>query len=149
VGDGHIDCIGARDERNVLPCPVDHRIVGDRFLCDNKMKCIDHSAIFNGIKDCMDETDESICYWNVGKCSTGEFSCADGKGCKSSRCNTKVTCNDKSHRFWCPNASDCNGLFLSVLPTFTLFNNRLIISALLRDLTLHFMERCRQRATGT
>jgi hypothetical protein len=113
VGDGHIDCIGARDERNVLPCPVDHRMVGDRFLCDNKMKCIDHSAICNGIKDCMDETDESICYWNVGKCSTGEFSCADGKGCKSSRCNTKVTCNDKSHRFWCPNASDDNILYRS------------------------------------
>ncbi|CAF1209532.1 unnamed protein product [Adineta steineri] len=31
VGDGHIDCIGARDERNVASCP-DHRMVGDRFL---------------------------------------------------------------------------------------------------------------------
>ena len=108
VGDSHVDCIGARDERNVLPCPIDHRMVGDRFLCDNRTKCIDYPAICNGIKDCMDGTDESICYWNVGYCSTGHFSCADRRGCKSGRCKSKITCTDKSHRFWCPNASDDN-----------------------------------------
>ncbi len=43
----------------------------------------------------------------------------------------------------------CNGLFLFVLPTFTLFNNRLVLSVLLFDLTPHFLERCRQKATGT
>ncbi|CAF3651445.1 unnamed protein product [Adineta steineri] len=64
VGDGHIDCIGARDERNVASCP-DHRMVGDRFLCDNGRKCINYMAVCNGIKDCVDETDESICYWNT------------------------------------------------------------------------------------
>ena len=113
VGDGHIDCIGARDERNVLSCPVDHRMVGDRFLCDHRTKCIDYPAICNGIKDCMDGTDESICYWNDGYCSIGEFSCADRKGCKSVRCKTDISCNDRSHRFWCPNSIEDNVVYRS------------------------------------
>ena len=113
VGDNHIDCIGASDERNILSCPVDHRMVGDRFLCDNQTRCIDYSAICNGIKDCMDGTDESICYWNGSKCLPGEFPCADRSGCKSIRCQTKDGCNGKSHRFWCPNVDDDNASYRS------------------------------------
>ncbi|CAF1324534.1 unnamed protein product [Adineta steineri] len=112
VGDEHIDCIGARDERNVASCP-DHRMVGDRFLCDNGRKCIDYMAVCNGIKDCVDETDESICYWNTGYCPAGQFSCADQKGCKRTRCTAEITCNDKSHRFWCPNSPSENYVYRS------------------------------------
>ncbi|CAF1184106.1 unnamed protein product [Adineta steineri] len=112
VGDGHIDCIGARDERNVASCP-DHRMVGDRFLCDNGRKCINYMAVCNGIKDCVDGTDESICYWNTGYCPVGQFSCADRKGCKSTRCTADITCNDKSHRFWCPNSANENYVYRS------------------------------------
>ncbi|CAF1251800.1 unnamed protein product [Adineta steineri] len=112
VGDGHIDCIGARDERNVASCP-DHRIVGDRFLCDKGKKCIDYMAICNGIKDCVDETDESICYWNNGSCPVGQFSCADQKDCKSTRCRGQIACIDKSHRFWCPNSNSENYVYRS------------------------------------
>ncbi|CAF4083547.1 unnamed protein product [Adineta steineri] len=112
VGDGHTDCIGARDERNVASCP-DHRMVGDRFLCDNGRKCIDYMAVCNGIKDCVDETDESICYWNTGYCPVGQFSCADRNGCKSARCTTGMTCSDKSHRFWCPNSTSENYVYRS------------------------------------
>ncbi|CAF1225754.1 unnamed protein product [Adineta steineri] len=112
VGDEHIDCIGARDERNVASCP-DHRMVGDRFLCDNGRKCIDYMAVCNGIKDCVDETDESICYWNTGYCPAGQFSCADQKGCKRTRCTAEITCNDKSHRFWCPNSTSENYVYRS------------------------------------
>ncbi|CAF1266508.1 unnamed protein product [Adineta steineri] len=112
VGDGYIDCIGARDERNVASCP-DHRMVGDRFLCDNGRKCVDHMAVCNGIKDCVDETDESICYWYNTSCSIGHFSCADGNGCKSTRCKGDMSCIDKSHRFWCPNSTSENYVYRS------------------------------------
>ena len=104
VGDHHIDCIGARDERNVLSCS-DHRMLGDRFLCDNQTKCVDYRSLCNGIYDCLDRTDELVCFWNVGWCPSGKFSCADFKGCKNSRCNTKEGCSDRSHRFWCPNST--------------------------------------------
>ncbi|UJR12145.1 hypothetical protein I4U23_016322 [Adineta vaga] len=114
VGDGQIDCIGARDERNVLSCPVDHRMIGDRFLCDNRTKCIDHQAICNGIRDCMDGTDETICYWNLDKCLPGNFPCANGSiRCINSRCKSNPTCTDKSHRFWCPNPSNNNAVYRS------------------------------------
>ncbi|CAF0736628.1 unnamed protein product [Adineta steineri] len=112
VGDGHIDCIGARDERNVASCP-DHRMVGDRFLCDNGKKCIDYMAVCDGIKDCVDATDELICYWNTGYCPVGQFSCADRKGCKSTRCTADMACNDRSHRFWCPNSTSANYVYRS------------------------------------
>ncbi|CAF1287381.1 unnamed protein product, partial [Didymodactylos carnosus] len=112
VGDSHIDCIGARDERNVASCP-DHRMVGDRFLCDNGNRCIHYMALCNGIKDCADETDESICYWNDGWCYPGQFPCADRKGCKSMRCNNDIRCSDKSHRFWCPNTNNENYIYRS------------------------------------
>ncbi|CAF4151727.1 unnamed protein product, partial [Adineta steineri] len=112
VGDGHIDCIGARDERNVASCP-DHRMVGDRFWCDNGRKCINYIAVCNGIKDCVDETDESICYWNTGYCRAGQFSCADRNGCKSTRCTAQITCTDKSHQFWCPISTSENYVYRS------------------------------------
>ncbi|CAF1287057.1 unnamed protein product [Adineta steineri] len=112
MGDGHIDCIGARDERNVASCP-DHRMVGDRFLCDKGRKCIDYMAVCNGIKDCVDETDESICYWNTGYCPVGQFSCADQKGCKSTRCTKEMACTDKSQYFWCPNSTNENYVYRS------------------------------------
>ncbi|CAF1296584.1 unnamed protein product [Adineta ricciae] len=113
VGDGHIDCMGARDERNVLSCPVDHRMIGDRFLCDKQTKCIDYLLICNGIKDCVDGTDESICYWNISNCLPGAFPCADESGCKSTRCKTSLACYDKSHRFWCPNPNNGNAVYRS------------------------------------
>lgn len=112
VADELIDCIGARDERNVSPCP-DHRMVGDRFLCDSGTKCIDYTAICNGIRNCVDGTDESICYWNDGWCPAGEFSCADRRGCKSTRCKAGITCNDKSQRFWCPITTNENYFYRS------------------------------------
>ncbi|UJR19685.1 hypothetical protein I4U23_022819 [Adineta vaga] len=110
VGDGNIDCIGARDERNVASCH-DYRMLGDRFLCDNGRKCIDYSAVCNGISDCLDGTDESICYWNTGWCSAGQFSCADQNGCKSIRCTRQNTCKDKSQYFWCPNSTNENYVY--------------------------------------
>ncbi|UJR19224.1 hypothetical protein I4U23_022353 [Adineta vaga] len=96
VGDGQIDCIGAHDGRNVLSCPVDHRMIGDHFLCDNGTKCIHYLAICNGIKDCMDETDELICYWNIGMCLPETFPCANENKCVSMRCKSDLKCYDQS-----------------------------------------------------
>ncbi|CAF3540258.1 unnamed protein product, partial [Rotaria sp. Silwood2] len=72
TGDGFIDCIGGRDERNVFSCS-DHRMLGDRFLCDNATKCLGHTVICNGINECFDQTDELICFWNRYPCRMGQF----------------------------------------------------------------------------
>jgi hypothetical protein len=47
--------------------------------------------------------------------------------------------------FFVSQRHNCNGLFLSVLATFTLLNKWLTLYLLPHDLTLHFRERCRQR----
>ena len=102
IGDGHIDCLGGRDERNVFACP-DRQMLGERFLCDQQTQCLHYSSICNGIDDCHDRTDELICSWNRTKCALGTFACADGRGCPENRCDSREDCVDRSNWFWCPN----------------------------------------------
>ncbi|CAF2106989.1 unnamed protein product [Rotaria magnacalcarata] len=101
AGDGHVDCLGARDERNVFSCS-DHLMLGDRFLCDNQTQCLHYTVVCDGIDHCLDRTDEIICHWNRSRCSPGHFGCADRNGCKPNRCDAIQRCSDKSHWFWCP-----------------------------------------------
>ena len=90
------------DERNTMFCP-DHTMLGDRFICDNRTKCINYRAICDGIHDCLDHTDEIVCFWNRSFCPSYTFSCGDLlSGCKMARCMSGESCTDKSDRFWCP-----------------------------------------------
>ncbi|CAF2947360.1 unnamed protein product [Rotaria sp. Silwood2] len=105
TGDGFIDCIGGRDERNVFSCS-DHRMLGDRFLCDNATKCLGHTVICNGINECFDQTDELICFWNRYPCRMGQFACLNDSSCHNSRCKSNQTCSKNEHLFWCPNSKN-------------------------------------------
>jgi hypothetical protein len=96
AGDGQVNCIGARDERNVASCS-DYRMLGDRFLCDNQTRCIDYTAICNGINDCVDRTDESICFWNRNFCKIDQYACPDEHRCRSQRCNSENNCVRGGH----------------------------------------------------
>ncbi|CAF4178445.1 unnamed protein product, partial [Adineta steineri] len=107
AGDGHMDCIGGRDERNVFSCS-DHRMLGDRFLCDNQTKCLNYTMICDGVDHCLDRTDELICHWNRSSCPAGYFACKSGTGCILSRCDVSGYCSDKSHFFWCPISTSKN-----------------------------------------
>ena len=104
AGDGKIDCVGGRDERNVIACS-DHLMLGDRFLCDNETKCLEHTAICDGIANCLDRTDELICFWNRTGCEAGQFACSTDTKCRNSRCDPRDVCTDKSNWFWCPNST--------------------------------------------
>ncbi|CAF4093851.1 unnamed protein product [Adineta steineri] len=107
AGDGQLDCMGGRDERNVFVCP-DHHILGDRFLCDNATKCLSHTVVCNGIIDCYDQTDERICFWTRHRCIENNFACYDNKTCTLDRCSSKNNCPTNENLFWCPNPYESN-----------------------------------------
>ena len=112
VGNGILDCVGGRDEKNVLPCS-DHRMLGDRFSCDNETKCLAHGRICDGFFDCHDHTDELICSWSRHHCRTGQFACSDGQTCLDHRCNLNQSCPSNEHLFWCPDLRNGSGLYRS------------------------------------
>ncbi len=101
IGDGTIDCLGGRDERNVLSFS-DHQMLGDRFMCDNKTKGLTYTAICDGFIDCSDRTDELICYWDRHQCRPEQFACSNNKTCIDRRCDLTQPCPDREHMFWCP-----------------------------------------------
>ncbi|CAF4128023.1 unnamed protein product, partial [Adineta steineri] len=101
IGDEKIDCLGGRDERNVLSCS-DHQMLGDRFMCDNQTKCIAPHKICNGFTDCFDQTDELICFWDRGQCKMNGFACSSGRKCLQQSCNKNQTCPNGEHFLWCP-----------------------------------------------
>ncbi|CAF3980544.1 unnamed protein product, partial [Adineta steineri] len=107
AGDGQLDCIGGRDERNVFVCP-DHHILGDRFLCDNATKCLSYTIMCNGIVDCYDQTDELICFWTRHGCIENSFACYDNKTCTFDRCSHRSICSDNEKFFWCPSPYENN-----------------------------------------
>ena len=112
AGDGKIDCIGGRDERNVFSCP-DHQMLGDRFICDNETKCVIHTSICDGIDDCVDRTDELICFWNRHECRRGKFACLKNGICIDHRCDPEKICPNNEHLFWCTNSKESVNVYRS------------------------------------
>jgi hypothetical protein len=64
AGDNTVDCLGETDERYDGFCskkyPMDLR---KRYRCDQSDICIDPIAMCNGLKDCPNSDDESLCPW--------------------------------------------------------------------------------------
>jgi hypothetical protein len=88
-------------------------MLGDRFLCDNKSKCLNYTVIWNGIDDCLDQTDELICFWDRNGCKVGHFACSDKSKCQYGRCDTESNCPNRSNWFWCPNSTVIGTIYRS------------------------------------
>ncbi|CAF1603418.1 unnamed protein product [Adineta ricciae] len=108
VGNNQIDCLGATDERNTAWCREDNRMLGHRFRCANG-SCIHNSLVCNGFNDCIEGSDEQVCYWMHGSnrttstCNYPQFQCLNGKCIPSYSCSKRKQCADSEHLFWCAN----------------------------------------------
>lgn len=84
AGNGHIECSGGIDERVTFACN-DGFSLNERFLCNDKMKCLKPMYLCNYIKDCSDGEDEN------------EFWCGSKHSFNSNICNPKTfACHERN-----------------------------------------------------
>jgi hypothetical protein len=82
AGDGHIDCSGGIDERVTWACN-DGFPLNERFLCNDRMTCLEPMLLCNHINDCSNGEDENE-HWcglrpssNSSICKAKEFACQE------------------------------------------------------------------------
>ena len=95
IGDGHIDCLGASDERNLLKHCNEATMLGNDFKCNSSNTCI-HFASVCDIRCPHPSDDETQCYarWNPPKNCFGkdDFVCLNGQCAKNGFCEEESDC---------------------------------------------------------
>lgn len=109
-GCSHI-CVALGKSSNACLCPIgmvfhdlNNKTCIDSKECHFRCKsgeCITKEERCNGVRNCIDRSDEEDCGLNKSKlvtCSYNQFTCSDGKKCIdiTSRCDKSFDCDDKS-----------------------------------------------------
>ena len=98
VGDDHIDCLGAMDERNtLLHCSQSSlSMLGSNFLCPSTNSCIPYSLHCLNNHRCPNRSDDHLwCdrQYRPSNCvDVNDFICFNGECFKRGRCNTQKQC---------------------------------------------------------
>ena len=95
AGDHVIDCLGETDERFDGFCSKKYPMnLRKRYRCEKSDICIDPVEICNGLKDCPNHDDETLCPWMLGNPSSSEFKCVPNNKNKSraTRCDIARDC---------------------------------------------------------
>ena len=112
VGDGHIDCLGATDERdNYCLVRYPHE-PSRRWRCENASECVLVEEVCDGYPQCPNGDDEWPCPWRQhlngrSDCAIGKFACANEEKCRvqgRARCqNTRnrAVCAEKEDSWFC------------------------------------------------
>jgi hypothetical protein len=104
IGDGHIDCYGAIDERNTIPHCSQPTMLGYNFKCNSSEQCIpywDHCLGFR----CATLSDDQ--FWCEHRKNTTNYTdykdsvCFDGKLMKNRRCNRVSDCSFGEDEYMC------------------------------------------------
>ena len=106
IGDGHVDCAGAIDERNTLEhCSESSSMLGSHFRCASTNTCIPfHLHCSDGYR-CPRRSDDQ--FWcerqhQPSICSgRNDFVCFDGQCVKGGRCNFLFECAFGEDEYMC------------------------------------------------
>ena len=106
IGDGHIDCAGATDERLTLKHCSRPSVLGASFLCPSSNTCIPYW--FHCSTDtyrCPNRSDdEHWCArqnWPANCIGMRDFICFDGRCFKQARCNRRFDCPFGEDEYMC------------------------------------------------
>ena len=106
IGDGHIDCAGAQDERNTLQDCSRTSILGHHFLCRSTNSCIPYYEHCLTVNDrCPNRSDDehwcSRQYHPLDCSNPNDFICFDGQCIRQGRCNLKPECPFAEDEYMC------------------------------------------------
>jgi hypothetical protein len=112
IGDGHIDCYGGWDERNVLGCSSVEQL-GFSFKCNNSDKCIDLKHQCSRDHRCSNKEDRFLCFHYQDYTLLADFTapfmlgnenvwCFDGSYSSFAKCNGETDCSMGEDELFCP-----------------------------------------------
>jgi hypothetical protein len=102
IGDGHIDCIGGRDERNTIRHCTNPTTLGNDFMCISSGICLDEHKLcdsecpnpFDRHVLCRNHKESSVCFHDMNTlCVNG--TCAYGK------CDGRKNCLYREDEYMC------------------------------------------------
>ena len=114
IGDGHIDCAGAKDEIDTLNrCSQSSLMLGHNFLCPSTNSCIPYYLhCFNNHRCPNRSDDEHWCsgQYRLSSCSDRlDFTCFDGRCEKGGRCDLFFGCPYGEDEYMCDYLSSERG----------------------------------------
>jgi hypothetical protein len=119
MGDGHIDCAGAQDERNTLQACSPSSILGYQFLCASTNHCIPyHRHCLTETDRCPNRLDEQ--HWcdrqhRLLQCADPkDFVCFNETCIRQGRCDWQLDCPFGEDEYMC----DYEGTFSATLTSY-------------------------------
>ena len=95
IGDGHIDCLGGSDERNVLRHCNGATMLGNDFKCNSSNTCIGFGSICDArCPNPVDDQTQCFARWHPPTNCSGDknFVCLNGQCARDGLCNEKSDC---------------------------------------------------------
>ena len=105
IGDGHVDCAGAIDERNTLKHCSQSSMLGTNFRCSSTNTCIPYDLHCSNDHQCPNRSDDE--FWcsrqdtPEGCSDSGDFTCFDGQCIKYGRCDRNFDCPFAEDEYMC------------------------------------------------
>ncbi|CAF4059973.1 unnamed protein product [Adineta steineri] len=102
IGNGHVDCLGKVDERNLVKCDLD--VLGWGYGCtDKKNTCISTIFFCSKYFTCSDYEKRMACFYKDDWSCNGpnDAKCLNGTCQRNARCNKKWECLNGEDEYWC------------------------------------------------